>query len=142
VPEELAASVTGRTQSPFLDGLETHRDQLRDMVRSIRTAGSIGSAFVKQLLVNANPGAWPCWFDASDTSGEKEREEFEYPDEPLNQGGGHSDGARLRRAEAASAAPGTAREEKWLKEAIGQAIPIAVPELVHIETNRSLDERL
>src|SRR5215208_4988625 len=56
VPEKLVAHVTGRTRSLFLDDLEAHWEQLSDFVRSSRflvigAAGSIGSAFVKQLLL-------------------------------------------------------------------------------------------
>jgi hypothetical protein len=36
---------------------------------------------------------------------------------------------------------GIAREEKWSKETIAETIRIAVPELVHIEKNRSLDDK-
>src|ERR1041384_1209171 len=56
VPEELVAHVTGRTRSLFLEDIEGHWDRLSDIVRSSRflvigAAGSIGSAFVKQLLL-------------------------------------------------------------------------------------------
>src|SRR5690349_19468218 len=56
VPDELVSHVTGRTRSLFLDDLQAHRDRLSAIVRSscffvIGAAGSIGSAFVKQLLL-------------------------------------------------------------------------------------------
>ena len=36
---------------------------------------------------------------------------------------------------------GIAREEEWSEEAIAETIRIAVPELVLIEKNRSLDDK-
>jgi hypothetical protein len=101
------------------------------------------------LLMHANPRAWPCWFDVSDISGEKECEEFEYPDEPLATCRFKSIKVAMQTepdydalTQARTRLLAIAREEEWSKEAIAETIWIAVPELVHIEKNRSLDDKL
>jgi hypothetical protein len=98
--------------------------------------------------MQANPRAWPCWFDVSDTSGEKECEEFEYPDAacyvPVQsiKVAMQTEPDYHALTQARTRLLAIAREEEWSKEAIAETIRIAVPELVHIEKNRSLDDKL
>jgi FlaA1/EpsC-like NDP-sugar epimerase len=101
------------------------------------------------LLSQSAPKTWPCWFAPSDTSGEKGCEEFLYADERLDESRFTSitvalqqppDGDALERAREQISA--VKERADWSKEALMQAIAIAVPELAHIERTRSLDEKL
>jgi FlaA1/EpsC-like NDP-sugar epimerase len=111
--------------------------------------GSTEAALENPLLMQENPRAWPCWFAPSDTTGEKECEEFEYPNEQIDCSRYQSinvaiqdapDPEPLRQARARVLA--VAAEERWSKEALVEAIRIAVPELGHLERSRSLDDKL
>jgi FlaA1/EpsC-like NDP-sugar epimerase len=155
----LIAALLGKSREVFLPRLDSLRSSIYmdEAARRVlefygltaEPCASEEAALRSPLLGQERPRMWPCWFAPSDTSGEKECEEFEYPDEQL-------DSARFRSINVAlQAAPdrdvlararaqvvAIAREEEWSKEALAQAIRTAVPELAHIEKNRSLDDKL
>jgi FlaA1/EpsC-like NDP-sugar epimerase len=155
----LMAAMLGNTREVFLPRLDPRRNAIRmdEVARRVlefygmtpERCGSEEAAKGSPLLGQETPRAWPCWFAPSDTSGEKECEEFEYPDELLDQSRFGSINVALQaepnrdalsRARARLLA--IAREDEWSKEAITEAIRIAVPELAHVERYRSLDEKL
>ena len=106
-------------------------------------------AKLSPLLAEATPRRWPCVFAPSDTSGEKDHEELLYAGETI-------DGSRFeaidvvrsepapraRLAQARKAIEAIARQDAWAKGDIVDAIRYAVPELQHLERNRSLDSKL
>jgi FlaA1/EpsC-like NDP-sugar epimerase len=97
----------------------------------------------------AGNGRWPCWFSTSDTTGEKAFEEFHRPGDPL-------DTARFAQvAVSREAAPDPRVIETflaeiarlraapdWAKADVVRAIRAAVPELDHVELDRSLDQKM
>lgn len=113
--------------------------------RPIRCA-SEGEA---RLLVGAEPGAWPCYFSASDTTGEKPVEEFsrdgETPDMEtygeiaiLRAPPANRDALENFLAEIAA----IRRGDIWDKADITAALRRAVPDLRHEELGRSLDAKM
>jgi FlaA1/EpsC-like NDP-sugar epimerase len=101
------------------------------------------------LLAAATPRRWPCFFAPSDTSGEKDHEELLYPDEAQDASRFEAinvvrsePAAADRLAEARDAIEAIARQDHWPKVGIVDAIRHAVPELQHLERNRSLDSKL
>ncbi|CCQ75521.1 putative Nucleoside-diphosphate sugar epimerases [Magnetospira sp. QH-2] len=93
---------------------------------------------------------WPCLFTPSDTSGEKSFEEFFAPDDDLD----------LDRFKAVGVIRGTVAVDQgvvehamtalrtiralpsWSKSDVIRALQIAVPEFVHAETDRNLDQKI
>jgi FlaA1/EpsC-like NDP-sugar epimerase len=107
------------------------------------------SALHHSSMNEAYPTAWPCWFSASDTAGEKALEELWTSQEiredtrfkaitVVHQPA--ADAARL--AEARERVMAIAREPRWCNEALVEAITVAVPELRHHATVISLDDKL
>ena len=100
-------------------------------------------------LLQDEPSAWPCFFSASNTAGEKPAEEFRYPFE-------QHDDKRFRRAtaavieepdwsnlaEARERVKAVAASRAWMKNELEKAIKCAVPELQHVENALSLDAKL
>ena len=111
---------------------------------------SEAEAKLSPLLAEATPRGWPCFFAPSDTSGEKDHEELLYPDEAIGRLQVRSHQCRTiragaaadRLAEARDAIEAIARQDHWAKVGIVDAIRHAVPELQHLERNRSLDSKL
>lgn len=97
----------------------------------------------------ARNGAWPCVFMPSDTSGEKDFEEFFGAADELDLGRFRqigvtrrpNDSPRIIR-EFLSGIDGVLAKSNWSKAEIVEQFRRAVPSLAHIETNRSLDEKL
>jgi FlaA1/EpsC-like NDP-sugar epimerase len=98
--------------------------------------------------LGGSPHRWPCYFSPADTSGEKPYEELFYADEHLDGGRFAAiavarlqplPGGLLREARNSVEAIVPARE--WSKSRIVDAIRLAVPELRHVERNRSLDAK-
>jgi nucleoside-diphosphate-sugar epimerase len=93
---------------------------------------------------------WPCYFFASDTTGEKPYEEFytaadrvdleRYRNVGVISQPPWTDRARIERALAAFEA--IRRGAQWRKEDMVEAIRIIVPELSHEETGRNLDQKM
>ncbi len=94
-------------------------------------------------------GHWPCFFSASDTTGEKAFEEFHRPSDAIDR---HSFAAVDTVVEAAPP-PGLVRDflaeidairaqSHWSKGMVTDAIRRAVPELDHAETDRSLEQKM
>src|ERR1700730_4122704 len=110
---------------------------------------SEAEAKLSPLLAETTPRSWPCFFAPSDTSGEKDNEELLYPDEAQDAltteaiNVVRSDPAAADRlAEARDAIEAIARQDHWPKVGMVDAIRHAVPELQHLERNRSLDSKL
>lgn len=98
---------------------------------------------------DATPRAWPCYFSPADTTGEKPVEEFLGPDEEPILNRFRAIGVVPPRAvdvaslaEARQAVEAIARSRSWHKEALVDAIRMAVPELGHDERNQSLDDKM
>lgn len=93
---------------------------------------------------------WPCYFTASDTSGEKPLEEFCDPaeetdlerfaavgivTEPVYHGAGPLEEALARISELRAVG-------RWEKRDLVEAVRMAIPELVHVELDRNLDQKM
>ncbi len=103
------------------------------------------------LLSEAAPTRWPCYIAASDTSGEKELEEFFGPLEAVvtdrhaaigivRLDPASFDGDRVRSA--CEALEELRSRSAWTKKEIVAIVSEAVPELQHRERDASLDERM
>jgi len=104
-----------------------------------------------ELLKQAKPTRWPCYFHESSTSGEKPLEEFVGPAERV-------DDRRFRAIDvvtldppARDAAPladahrrltSLRESEIWRKEDLVEIVRIAVPELEYLDRGPSLDDRM
>jgi nucleoside-diphosphate-sugar epimerase len=95
-------------------------------------------------------GAWPCYFAASDTAGEKPVEEFFGSNEEV-------DGARYPNINVVTGPRTSSHEEitaavtqirksrqlgRWTKEELFSAVRSVVPEFTHLAKEASLDDRL
>lgn len=100
--------------------------------------------------IETRPGKhWPCYFSPSDTTGEKEAEEFFRPTDEVDWTSFRS---VARVTEPASDPRVIANfldrirfiraQPVWTKADVVAAIRKAVPELVHVERDRSLDEKM
>jgi FlaA1/EpsC-like NDP-sugar epimerase len=103
------------------------------------------------LLKQANPTRWPCYFHDSSTSGEKALEEFVGAKETVDAARFSAvdvvtleqrahDAARL--ADANERLARLRESETWRKDDIVEIVRIAVPELEYVDRGRSLDERM
>ena len=155
----LLAGLTGKSGEIFVPRLDPERDSLGldEAARKILAfkglevalCASEAEAKSSRLLTEEIPREWPCYFSPANTTGEKDHEELLYSHEAADnsrfeavtvvrlkpQPPGHL--AEARRAIASIAA-----QKQWSKSHIVDAIRQAVPELQHIELNRSLDSRL
>jgi hypothetical protein len=96
-------------------------------------------------------GKWPCYFFASDTTGEKDREEFYTEEDRLDLDRFRDVGVVERSLEAGqidrvkaflSFARTCKTEERLTKEAMVEAFRSAVPSLTHVEKRKSLDQKM
>lgn len=94
---------------------------------------------------------WPCYFFASDTSGEKPFEEFYGPGDAVDWDRFSDIGVIAREAPDAvvharveTFLDGIAalRARRWSKSDLAALIAVACPELAHVETGRNLDSRM
>ena len=95
---------------------------------------------------------WPCYFFASDTSGEKAFEEFYSHDDSVDWNRfadigvidvpDPSDAVRLRVGNFLTIAARMRADGHWLKSDLVEAISTACPELDHVETGRYLDSKM
>ena len=130
-------------------------DEAKEKAELIRDRAPIISPMSFQSPQNAKnkdltPGKWPCYFFASDTTGEKPYEEFytaadrvdleRYRNVGVISQPPWTDMARIERALAAFEA--IRRGAAWRKEDMVEAIRIIVPELAHEETGRNLDQKM
>lgn len=95
------------------------------------------------------PGTWPVHVAPSDTSGEKEFEEFFAPGESPDWTRYNNVGVVTQAAPQAGAVDGflatieaIRRRPRWHREEIVDAIRRAVPEVDHLERHRSLDQKM
>jgi len=155
----LLAGVLGRNAEIFVPRLDPERDSLRldEAARRVLAfrgleadpCKSEAEAKTSPLLAAAAPRRWPCYFAPSDTSGEKGYEELLYPDETVDASKFEainvvcSETSPLGRlAEVRKTIEAIAVEDTWSRTRIIDAIRMAVPELNHLELNRSLDSKL
>jgi FlaA1/EpsC-like NDP-sugar epimerase len=155
----LLAGFLGRSAEIFVPRLDPGRDSvlLDEAVRRVLafrgleaiSCASEAAAKSSPLLAQAAPRGWPCVFSPSDTSGEKHHEELLYPDEAID--ASRFDAINVvrsdpsphgRLAEARQAIEAIVSQDRWPKAGIVDAIRLAVPELRHLELNRSLDNKL
>jgi FlaA1/EpsC-like NDP-sugar epimerase len=155
----LLAGFLGQNAEIFVPRLDPTRDSLlldeaaRRVLafRGLETVPCASEAAAKSspLLVQTAPRGWPCVFSPSDTSGEKDHEELLYADEAID--ASRFDAINVvrsapspceRLAEARQAIEAIASQDRWPKASIVHAIRHAVPELRHLELNRSLDNKL
>jgi FlaA1/EpsC-like NDP-sugar epimerase len=155
----LLAGLLGRNAEIFVPRLDPTRDSLvlDEAVRRVLAfrgleavpCASEVAAKSSPLLAQTAPRAWPCIFSPSDTSGEKDHEELLYADEAIDASRFDAinvvrlaPSPRERLAEARQAIEAIASQDRWPKGDIVDAIQHAVPELRHLELNRSLDNKL
>lgn len=100
-------------------------------------------------MAKAPAGCWPCWFTRSDTTGEKAFEEFCRASDSI-------DATRFSQAAVAREAAPDAKvvdtflaeiarlraQPVWDKAEVVRVIRAAVPELQHVELERSLDQKM
>lgn len=108
-----------------------------------------GSEDEARAMTEVPAGRWPCFFSRSDTTGEKSFEEF-------HRGSDVIDTARYRQvavvreaepepavlAEFLAAIRDLRGRAEWHKADVVAAIRAAVPELDHVELDRSLDQKM
>src|SRR5262249_30008915 len=152
----LLAGFLGRSAEIFVPRLDPTRDLLLldEAARRVLAfkglqaapCGSEAEAKSSPMLDEAAPRRWPCYFSSSNTSGEKDHEELLYDDEAIDTSRFEAiDVIRTepsphgRLAEARKAIEVIACQDRWPKARIIDAIRQAVPELQHLELNRSLD---
>jgi FlaA1/EpsC-like NDP-sugar epimerase len=155
----LLAGFLGRSAEIFVPRLDPTRDSLlldeaarRVLVfRGLQAAPCASEAEAKAspLLAEAAPRRWPCYFSPSNTSGEKDHEELLYDDEAIDTSRFEAinvirtePSPHGRLAEVRKAIEAIAGQDRWPKARIIDAIRQAVPELQHLEFNRSLDSKL
>jgi FlaA1/EpsC-like NDP-sugar epimerase len=155
----LLAGFLGRNAEIFVPRLDPTRDSLFLDEAARRVLAFRGLAAVpcaseaaaksSPLLAQAAPRGWPCIFSPSDTSGEKDHEELLYADEAIDASRfgainvvRSAPSPRERLAEARQAIETIAGQDRWPKADIVDAIRHAVPELRHLELDRSLDNKL
>lgn len=111
---------------------------------------SEGEAKQKANLIRPGVRNWPCYFFASDTTGEKPVEEFYTVQDTvdfdryknvgvINQPPWTDQGALLRALDAFAQIKAS---DRWLKEEMVEAIKIIVPELIHEEKGKHLDQKM
>jgi len=155
----LLAAFLGQNAEVFVPRLHPMRDALlldeaaRRLLafRGLEAVSCASEAAAKSspLLAQTAPRSWPCIFSSSDTSGEKNHEELLYADEATDTFRFDAinvvrltPSPRERLAEARQAIEVIASQNRWPKGDIVNAIQHAVPELRHLELNRSLDNKL
>jgi nucleoside-diphosphate-sugar epimerase len=106
----------------------------------------------RKLAASSNTASteWPCYFSPADTSGEKEIEEFYLPEEAPDPSS--PEGLAIltspKRAPVGAIDETLARLDtmlaahRWTKADLIAAVSISVPEFSHIETHRSLFQKL
>ena len=104
----------------------------------------------KSALTLIARGRWPCYFFKSDTTGEKEIEEFVAPGDTPKPNrfravgvvsvGGSQDEEVLKMFR--DQLDGIRQRGKWTKRELVELVRRAVPEMSHEELNKSLDERM
>lgn len=152
----LLACFLGEQRQVFFPALEPDRDlvELPELARRFLAFHGLrpiecGSEAEAKSRVNGHSGEWPCFFSASDTSGEKPYEEFyrqsDHPDFSAYASIGvlHESSVARRVIDGFLAElDGIKRQARWSKEAVIAAIERAVPELDHVEFHRNLDQKM
>jgi FlaA1/EpsC-like NDP-sugar epimerase len=155
----LLAGFFGRCGEIFVPMLDPVRDTLRldEAARRIvrykglepKPCASEMEARTSDLLSQPNPQCWPCYFSPADTTGEKDHEELLYSDEAVDNSRYHSIAVAKPKplpagclAGARAAIDAIAMRNQWSKPEMVEAIRKAVPELRHLDLDRSLDGKL
>jgi nucleoside-diphosphate-sugar epimerase len=111
------------------------------------TSEEEAKASAARLILN---GEWPCYFTSSDTSGEKESEEFYSNDDKVDWGRLRTIGVIRRNLEEHDLETASRfldfaaslRHQSIEKAAIVEAFVRAVPSLSHLETGKNLDQKM
>lgn len=141
---------------PELGGSEAALPLTEVAARVLRQAGrepilcaTDDEARAHPALLDEHARGWPCYFAPSDTSGEKDVEEFVGPEESLAPSAFRAVGVVRARPLGAAAIDAVLADlaayrdrRAWRKEEIVAIVRRAVPELRHLETGRSLDARM
>ena len=157
----LASIVLGRDREIFFPDLDAATDLLTFAEIAIRFLEANG---MTPVLVDSEDEArgraeeliaqrrWPCYFFASDTSGEKPFEEFYAPEDAIDWSRFGDIGVIARPVPDAAVAARAAdflagvtalrHARQWSKKDLVTLIATACPELDHIDTGRSLDHRM
>ncbi len=145
--EEAKEKATRMMQGAEGMGQANNFNRDRDPINSTMNFRAPQNAKNKDLTPN---GGWPCYFFASDTTGEKPYEEFYTVADAVNLD-------RYRQMGVISQPPWTDREKidqalaafarireqnLWRKEDMVEAIKIIVPELDHEEKGKNLDQKM
>ena len=145
--EEAKEKATRMMQGAEGMGQANNFNRDRDPINSTMNFRAPQNAKIKDLTPN---GSWPCYFFASDTTGEKPYEEFYTVADAVNLD-------RYRQMGVISQPPWTDREKidqalaafarireqnLWRKEDMVEAIKIIVPELDHEEKGKNLDQKM
>ena len=155
----LLSGLLGQGAEIFVPMLDPERDSLRLDEAARRILGYKGleaepctsemEARTSGLLSQENPRRWPCYFSPADTAGEKDHEELLYSDEAVDRSRYKSIAVVASKplpqgclTQARAAIHAIAAQEQWSKSDIVEVIRKAVPELRHLELNRSLDSKL
>jgi len=107
-------------------------------------------ALQKMTEMKSDSKQWPCYFSNSDTSGEKMYEEFNDPSEAIDLERFSTVGVVTQPVyhgkeildEALAMIQACRERGKWTKQELVNAVGIAVPELQHMETHKSLDQKM
>ena len=156
----LLSSFLGNNREVFFPKLDEKKDLIifSDIARMVlEQAGytpdlcdSEEEAKERASHLNSDSKTWPCYFFTSDTTGEKPFEEFftskdevdfnKYNNIGVIQQRSFTDPKRLEQA--FKAFEKIKKSDKWLKKDIIEAVKIIVPELVHEEKHKNLDQKM
>jgi len=111
---------------------------------------SEAEALARAAELTGSSKRWPCWFSSSDTTGEKNFEEFYHPDEQIDlhrfpQVGvvtGPLGGDPEKLKSAIATLEKLRSQRRWTKDDLVGAIQMAVQELDHAELGRNLDQKM
>jgi FlaA1/EpsC-like NDP-sugar epimerase len=156
----LASIALGATREIFFPRLDPDADLLSFADIAVRFLEASG--YTPELVASEDEARgraaelisarrWPCYFFASDTSGEKPFEEFHGPGDAVDWdrfadigviAREAPDATVLARVEAFLDSVYSLRASRWSKTDLIALIAAACPELAHVETGRNLDSRM
>jgi FlaA1/EpsC-like NDP-sugar epimerase len=151
----LLACFLGGDREVFFPKLDPKRDLLSfpEIATALLQANGLKPLFcatedeARQAAVPA--GSWPCHFVPTRTSGEKTEEEFFRHDDILDTASFEAAGISREKAASRqvidrflSAIAGIRTAATWQKQEVVAALHAAVPEMLHVERGRDLDQSM